>query len=129
MQSHGNFMGCHLSSHQAKGKGELGPCTAGERGHSRDCTCLFREQVCPNAARRQSREPPPGITRLTGPGKRTRLPRSRSRRLVSICYQNRSIEREVKNLRSENCQEDPQFFSPNPYSHPTPKKATVKTRW
>lgn len=31
---------------------ESGPCTAGETGHSRDCTCLFREQICPNAASR-----------------------------------------------------------------------------
>lgn len=51
----------------------------------------------------QRREPLPGITRLTGPGKRTRLPRSRSRRLNSICYQNWSVEREVGSFRSENC--------------------------
>lgn len=49
----------------------------------------------------QSGEPLPGITRLTSPGKRTRLARSRPRRLNSICYQNWSIEREAGSLSSE----------------------------
>lgn len=48
-QSQGNFVGSRQSSEQAKGKGEPGPCTAGEMGHSQDCTCLFREQCCQQA--------------------------------------------------------------------------------